>query len=311
MKKKLVPSSTASCVPSHSYASPVSGDRPRTSVTMKKTAAANATKAPVRRRVPKWAMETADAPGGDDAYYLRSIGRALDVLNCFDGHTPLSLKEISSRMHLPESSLFRVLRTLEHHQYLVQHRDGTYQLSPRLIFGWAVRAADHVRETARPELERLINAFNETASLAYLFDDRIHVLDCLESFHEIRMTNKIGRVLPPHCSAMGKAITAFQDRALADRMLEVYGLTPRTEHTITDRQRIFAEFAQIREGGIAGDREESIRGGICFSAPIRAEGQAVVAAISVSTPAIRMNPKREEEIHEALRETAAAIAAKL
>lgn len=281
---------------------------------MKKVSSATAVaepKSPVRRRVPKWAMESAEASSGDDVYYLRSIGRALDVLNCFDGQTPLSLKEISLQMRLPESSLFRVLRTLEHHEYLQQHRDGTYQLSPRLIFGWLVRAADRVRETARPELERLVNAFNETASLAFLFDDRIHVLDCLETFHEIRMTNKIGRVLPPHCSAMGKVITAFQDRALADRMLEVYGLTSRTEHTIVDRRQLFAEFEQIRETGIGCDREESIRGGICFGAALQTPGKPVIAAISISTPAIRMNAKREAEIQAALAETARTIASRL
>ena len=262
----------------------------------------------VRRRVPKWALQNGDSANGDDAYYLRSIGRALEVLDCFDGQTPLSLKEIGSRMRLPESTLFRVLRTLERHEYLQQDRDGTYQLSPRLIFGWLVKAADHVREIARPEMERLVNGFNETASLAFLFDDRIHVLDCMESFHEIRMTNKIGRVLPPHCSAMGKAITAFQTRALADRMLEVYGLNPRTEFTITDRQKLFAEFEEIRTNGVACDREESIRGGICFAAVVRATDKPVVAAVSLSTPATRMDAGREKEIQAAVLTAANAIA---
>ena len=277
-------------------------------------AVAKSPKAAVRRRVPKWAMEKEDAaPGvnGDEAYYLRSIGRALDVLNCFDGQTPLSLKEISQQMRLPESSLFRVLRTLEHHHYLEQHRDGTYQLAPRLIFGWLVRASEHVREVARPELERLVNAFNETASLAFLFEDRIHVLDCMETFHEIRMTNKVGRVLPPHCSAMGKAITAFQDRALADRMLEVYGLNARTEHTIVDRQKLFAQFEGIRKTGVACDREESIRGGICFGAAIQPQGKPVVSALSLSTPSLRMDRAREEKIQQALQASAAVIARKL
>lgn len=281
---------------------------------MKKVTSGTAVAEPkpaARRRVPKWALESSEAPNGDEAYYLRSIGRALEVLNCFDGQTPLSLKDISLQMQLPESSLFRVLRTLERHEYLQQHRDGTYQLSPRLIFGWLVRAADRVRDVARPELERLVNAFNETASLAFLFDDRIHVLDCLETFHEIRMTNKIGRVLPPHCSAMGKVITAFQDRALADRMLEVYGLTSRTEHTIVDRQQLFAELEQVRASGIGCDREESIRGGICFGAAIRVPGKPVVAALSISTPSIRMNAKREAEIQAALLEAANKLAAQL
>ena len=170
------------------------------------------TKKEIRRRIPKWAMQS-DASSNGQQYYLRTIGRALEVLDCFDGQVPLSLKEISTRVHLPETTLFRVLLTLEKHKYLQQHRDGTYQLAPKLIFGWLVQAADLVRSIARPELERLARRFDETVSLSYLYDDRIHVLDCIETFHEIRMSNKIGRVLPPHCSAMGKAITAFQERA--------------------------------------------------------------------------------------------------
>lgn len=262
----------------------------------------------VRRRIPKWALQTGESGAADEQYYLRSIGRALNVLNCFDGQVPLSLKEIGVRTDLPESTLFRVLLTLEKHQYLEQHRDGTYQLAPKLIFGWLAQAANHVREVARPEIERLASTFNETVSVAYLYDDRIHVLDCMETFHEIRMTNKIGRVLPPHCSAMGKAITAFQDRALADRILEVYGLSPRTEKTIVDRHKLFQEFEEVRKTGIGCDREESIRGGICFGAALRTEGKPVVAAISLSTPTMRMTKEREKEIRAAVLESAGKIA---
>ena len=194
------------------------------------------------------------------SYYLRSIGRALEVLDCFDGKAPLTLKEIGKRTGLPESTLFRVLLTLEKHGYLSQAMDGTYQLAPKLRFGWLIEQANALRDKVRPELERLAQRFNETASMAYLYDDRIHVLDSIETFHEIRMSNRIGRVLPPHCSALGKAITAFQDRAMAEQIVEIYGLSRRTDRTITDRARLFDEFAEIRRTGIACDREESIHG---------------------------------------------------
>ena len=265
----------------------------------------------IRRRIPKWALQSSTDTASSEQYYLRSIGRALEVLDCFDGQIPLSLKDISARVKLPETSLFRVLLTLEKHKYLQQHRDGTYQLAPKLVFGWLVQAADHVRAVARPELERLAHTFDETVSLSYLYDDRIHVLDCVETYHEIRMTNKIGRVLPPHCSAMGKVITAFQDRHLADRILEVYGLTPRTEHTIVDRQKLFTEFEESRRTGIAADREESIRGGICFGAALRNDGKPVVAAISISTPTTRMTPEFEQSIKTAILESANRIATRL
>jgi DNA-binding IclR family transcriptional regulator len=262
----------------------------------------------VRRRIPKWALQTGEAASADDQYYMRSIGRALDVLNCFDGQVPLSLKDLGMRTQLPESTLFRVLLTLERHDYLHQHRDGTYQLAPKLIFGWLTQAANHVRDVARPELEHLANTFNETVSLGYLYDDRIHVLDCVETFHEIRMTNKIGRVLPPHCSAMGKVITAHQERALADRILEVYGLNPRTDRSISDRQKLFLDFEEVRRTGIGCDREESILGGVCFGAALRSEGKPVVAAISLSTPTVRMTKEREKEIRPAVLQAADRIA---
>lgn len=261
-----------------------------------------------RRRIPKWALRSATEAASNQQYYLRSIGRALEVLDCFDGKSPLALKDIGSRIRLPESTLFRVLLTLEKHGYLQQAVDGTYQLAAKLRFGWMSQRADTLRAKARPELERLVHRFNETASLSYLFDDHVHVLDCIESFHEIRMSNRIGRVLPPHCSAMGKAITAFQERAVVERLLECYGLYRRTEHTITDRSQLLEEFEQIRRTGLACDRQESSMGGICWGAAIRQGGQPVTAAVSLSTPLVRMTAEREKEIREAVLEAANRIA---
>jgi DNA-binding IclR family transcriptional regulator len=260
----------------------------------------------IRRRIPKWALHSNGA-ASNEQYYLRSIGRALEVLDCFDGKASLALKEIGVSTGLPESTLFRVLLTLEKHGYLKQAVDGTYQLAPKLRFGWLVEQGNILRDKVHPELERLAQRFNETASMAYLHDDRIHVLDSIETFHEIRMSNRIGRVLPPHCSALGKAITAFQDRALAEQIVEIYGLSRRTENTITDRSRLFEEFAEIRKSGIARDREESIMGGICYSAAIRPAGKPVVAAISLSTPIVRMTPERDGQTRKAVLEAAARL----
>jgi DNA-binding IclR family transcriptional regulator len=258
---------------------------------------------PTRRRIPKWALHT-NVKAANEQYYLRSIGRALEVLDCFDGKAPLALKEIGIATGLPDSTLFRVLLTLEKHGYLKQAADGTYQLAPKLRFGWLIEQANTLRDKVRPELERLAQRFNETASMAYLYEDRIHVLDSIETFHEIRISNRIGRVLPPHCSALGKAITAFQDRSMAEQIVEIYGLSRRTDFTIIDRAHLFDEFAQIRSTGIACDRQESILGGICYSAALRPAEGPVVAAISLSTPVVRVTPEREEETRKAVLEGA-------
>jgi DNA-binding IclR family transcriptional regulator len=262
----------------------------------------------VRRRIPQWALHSKDTESSNEQYVLRSIGRAIEVLNAFDGKQPLALKEVSKKTQLSESTAFRVLLTLERYGYLTQQLDGTYQLAPKLQIGWQTEHAYALRDKARPELERLANRFNETVSFACLFDERIQVLDCVETFHEIRITNRVGRVLPPHCSAMGKAITAFQERSLIDRILEAYGLFPRTPHTIVDRNQLFQEFEQIRQTGFAYDREESVLGGLCIGAVICPAGRTPVAALSVSTPLARMSGTREHDTRDAVLAAARAIA---
>src|SRR5882724_5845456 len=255
---------------------------------------------PRRRRRPKNTPVDSGEP-----YHQRAIGRALDVLDAFsDERRNLNLKEIAALVELPESSLFRILLTLQSHDYLVQNPDGSYQLAPKLLLGKLHERAERLRVRLRPFLQALASRFDETASLAYLFGDHIQAIDTVETFHAIRMTNRPGRVLPPHCSSLGKAITAFQESSRIDRLLECYGLYRRTENTVIDRQPLLEEFARIRASGYSVDRQETVLGGVCFGAAITANGSPVVAAISLSTPLVRMTAQREKQIVAALLDTA-------
>ena len=152
-----------------------------------------------RRRRPKNGNRGPSA----ENYASKALTRALDVLECFsDEYTALSLKELTSRYASPESSLYRTLITLESRGYLIQGADGTYRISPRLLYGKVREVAEKLRNVARPHLENLSTRFDETASLSYLFEDRIQVVDTVEPLHSMRLTNRPGRLLPPHCSAI-------------------------------------------------------------------------------------------------------------
>jgi DNA-binding IclR family transcriptional regulator len=269
-----------------------------------------------RRRKPKGSRHLAAsvAAAANGEYYSRAVGRALDVLECFhDSQTSLSLMDISHLGGLPQSSLFRILSTLESRGYLLRTGDGAYTLAPKVLHGTIYDRAERIKEIARPFLKALNNKLNETASLAFLFEDRIQLIDTIETFHEIRVTNTLGRVLPPHCSSLGKAITAFQSKQLIERLLRVSGLFPRTEKTVVDRSAVLADLENVRQSEYSADREESTLGGVCFGAPIFDERGQAVAAISVSTPLIRMSKERESEtikaVVEAARQTSEAIKA--
>jgi len=265
-----------------------------------------------RRRKPQWATVAAISDlkpeVQSERYHSRTIERALDALEAFDsGTTSLSLKELSSVINQPESSLYRVLTTLQKRDYLLQNRDGTYQLTRKVLHGRLYERAELLKVTARPFLEELSRQFDETVSLSYLFTDYVQVLDTIEAFHPIRVTNRAGRIIPPHCSSMGKAIMAYQSSEVADRMLETYGLVRRTEHSISDRQTLHTELETSRKAGFAVDRQESMLGGICYGAPIFLSPVSVVGAISVSTPIQRLDKDREQQIRDSVVVAAGSI----
>src|SRR3989442_8212230 len=68
--------------------------------------------------------------------YTKAVSRALDVLECFpDGQTSLSLMEISELVEFHESTLFRILLTLEGRGYLHLNDDAAFKLAPKLLIG--------------------------------------------------------------------------------------------------------------------------------------------------------------------------------
>lgn len=268
-----------------------------------------------RRRRPRWAVSEGKGEVKtnlhEDRYHSRTIERALDTLDAFELNSSLSLKQLSAITAQPEASLYRVLLTLQKRGYLSQNSDGTYQLARRVLYGRVLDEAETIRKIARPVLEELVRRFDETASLSYCFKHYIQVLDSVETFQSFRIANRPGRIIPPHCSAMGKAILAFQSNEAADILLEAYGLSRRTEHSICDRQALRDELDSVRKCGWACDREESTIGGICFGAPIYDAAGRAIGALSISSPTQRMNAEREKQIQKAVHQAASQVTSAL
>ncbi len=107
--------------------------------------------------------------------------------------------------------------------------------------------------------------------------------------------------MPAYCTALGKAMLAFDDTA-ADAVLGSE-LSRRTDHTIVDPDVLRANLDQVRASGIAYDLTESYEELGCVASPIRNSGRAI-AAVSVTGPVARME---WETTAEAVKRTAASI----
>jgi len=253
------------------------------------------------------------APGErerSDKYFSKVIGKALDIIAILRSSAqPLSLNELTLQLELAKSSVFRILHTLEVSGYIARDAAGRYTVADDLR-AWApgqLRTA--LVDTAAPALKALSREFCETVSLAMRFDNRVEVIATLESPHLIRMGNIVGRIVPPYASSLGKAVAAFQPEDVRDRLVRSYGIHRFTEHTVTDEVELKREFELVRSRGYSTDAEESVLEGCCFGTPILDASGDAIAAISVSSPKMRVRDERtQKRLVAALRRAATGIA---
>jgi IclR family acetate operon transcriptional repressor len=242
-------------------------------------------------------------------YFSRAVGKALEVLELLQtDSTPLTVSEIAQRIQLSKTSAFRLLRTLQILGSVTLDARGQYKLASGIHAVTPTQWLSKLLRVANPHLRALNSELGETVSLAALFDNRIEVIDVIESSQVIRMSNVVGHILPPNASSLGKAITAFQSPSLREKLLRSFGTYRFTPHTITDQRELDLEYERIQTSRFAVDREECAMDGICLCVPIFGSNEQVSAAISTSLPKTRLQDyAHEKKIIAAIRRTAELI----
>jgi IclR family acetate operon transcriptional repressor len=255
---------------------------------------------PVRNPMPRLSAKRARAAKPpeaerDDKYFSKVIGKAFDILRILRAAPQaLSLNELTLRVGLAKSSVFRMLHTLEVSGYAERDASGRYTASGGVRAWGREQLVEDLVDIAGPHMRALSREFGETVSLAVRFDNRIEVVSTIESRQLIRMGNIVGRILPPHASSLGKAIAAHSSEEIRERLLRSYGVHRFTNHTITDEVELRKELEHVRDRGYSIDAEESVLEGRCFGSPIFGPAKEVIGALSVSVPKMRIHDKEAE-----------------
>lgn len=238
----------------------------------------------------------------------RGLALGLRILNYLriEGQA-YTLGELAAYTQLGKPSLLRLLRTLEGLGYISRDAGSHYRIEVESSATGVHETLRILRKTWGRHSQEIQSHCGETVSLAYLFHDHIRVVGVLESPQNIRMSNFVGRILQPYASSLGKSITAFQDEALIQTLLDVYGIYRATRNTLVDQLAIQNEFASVRSRGYAEDKEETVEGGYCLGAPIRNPEGRVIAALSASSPKFRVTAEFMEKFPVRLMETAAGM----
>ncbi|MEV3986666.1 IclR family transcriptional regulator [Nonomuraea sp. NPDC049758] len=235
---------------------------------------------------------------------VQSVERALDVLEALAEHGgEAGLSEIAARTGLPYGTIHRLLQTLLARGYVRQESDRRYALGGGLVRLGGI-AESMVGGWAQPYLTRMVELSGETANLAVLEGDFVVYVAQVPSPRRLRMFAEVGRRVLPHSTAVGKALLAGRAAAEAMAVFERTGMPRRTPNTITDAAGMLAELARVKEYGYATDLGEEELGVHCLAVPVR-DGERVVAAMSVSGPAERIDALDRDELAEGMRRIAA------
>jgi DNA-binding IclR family transcriptional regulator len=203
----------------------------------------------------------------------------------------ISLKEISEKTGLHPSTTHRILNDLAVGRFVDRPEAGSYRLGMRLLeLGNLVKGRLNVRDVALLPMRELHKLTQQPVNLSMRQGDEIVYVE--RAFSErsgMQVVRAIGGRAPLHLTSVGKLFLALDDpsriRAYATRT----GLSGQTRNSITQLPVLERELAKARQNGVARDNEELELGVRCMASGIYDDQGHLVAGLSISAPADRLD----------------------
>jgi len=234
-------------------------------------------------------MRKSTVPSTPNIQVIERMFALIDVLASKE--EAISLKEISEKTGLHPSTTHRILNDLAVGRFVDRPEAGSYRLGMRLLeLGNLVKGRLNVRDVALLPMRELHKLTQQPVNLSLRQGDEIVYVE--RAFSErsgMQVVRAIGGRAPLHLTSVGKLFLALDDpsriRAYATRT----GLSGQTRNSITQLPVLERELAKARQNGVARDNEELELGVRCMASGIYDDQGRLVAGLSISAPADRLD----------------------
>ena len=222
---------------------------------------------------------------------------------------PISLKEISEQTGLHPSTTHRILNDLTVGRFVDRPEPGSYRLGMRLLeLGNLVKGRLDVRDAALTPMRELHRLIQQPVNLSVRQGDEIVYIERTYSERSgMQVVRAIGGRAPLHLTSTGKLFLAYDElprvRAYATRT----GLAGHTRNSITQLPQLERELIRARQSGVAHDNEELEMGVRCMAAGIYDDQGKLVAGLSISAPADRLDDGWLPKLQHTAQEISAAL----
>ncbi len=243
----------------------------------------------------------------NNKYPVKSLRKALSILEHLGTTTGgCTLTEISAKLRIGKSTVHRLLATLMDFDFVwLDSYTSHYILGARILqLSEQLSRQSILVRYGEPIVSRLAKATDETCNLGVLNGKEVLYLIMKESKNPLRMSGQVGKRLPAHCTALGKALLSDLSR---EDLIQLYGKKQTfdrlTSNTVATLDELREHLEKVRQTGLAFDNEEIYPGVVCLAAPIRDRFGKVSAAVSISFPKNRIDPGKLETFKSLLLES--------
>lgn len=237
---------------------------------------------------------------------IRGVNISFQILWALQEFDRPGVTELADHLNYSKSTIYSHLVTMEDNEFVIKEGGG-YRLSLRILdLAQNVRYQVANFDIIREEVDKLAEDTGEVSQFAIEEYGKISFLYKAHGERSVETASRVGKQGPLHSTGLGKAILANLPSERVNDVIDMHGLEAKTENTITDREELERELAEVRDNGYAIDDEENNAGLRCVAAPI-VDGW-FVGAVSVVGPSSRIEGKRfEEELPAKVRRAANII----
>jgi IclR family transcriptional regulator, acetate operon repressor len=244
---------------------------------------------------------------------VRNVLNTLRVLEEVAARQPIGVGELARLLDMPKSSVQRALVTLSTAGWIRQASGEVTRwvvTTKALAVGGRASGDLGLRDAAVPIMENLRRRTEETIHLTVPEENKVVLIERLETSKPVRISMSLGHALPLHASANGKAVLANSASAVIARLL-AEGLPRYTDTTITDPDQMLAELSAIRTRGFAVNHGEWRSDVGSVAAVVMGGPEKPVASLSVYIPMSRLTEESETVYGVAVSEAARNLGARL
>lgn len=219
---------------------------------------------------------------------IKSDLTLIRILDWLERNGPAGVSEIGKDLGIAKSTVHLHLNTLKNHEHIVEHGDK-YGLGLKFLqYGERARSALILYRVARPKVDEMAETTGERIWCTVEEHGKAVYVYGASGQMSFLTPERVGERNELYYLAAGKAILAHLPEERTREILNSTTLTELTANTLTSVEALRKELAEIRERGVAYNREENMEGVHAIAAPVRGDGGHVHGAISIAGPTNRL-----------------------